>query len=182
MNHLCWFLESNDASFLRLLPLLFSLYIPSFAPLWPPLSLCTLLLHFRFSLHSPTSLPDSWPRLCCISHTESNAITVSARGATFIHPGRGPGTGQRPPSSRDHWQCQQPVSWLLLDDSGLLRGYWWKVYVGESQVCRRWSSRKPLVDDGTSSGDVPKDRQLEPWGTPWRWLGKHDQLSGRKHR
>lgn len=149
-----------------------------------PLSLCTLLLHFRFSLHSPTSLPDSWPRLCCISHTESNAITVSARGATYIHPGRGPGTEQRPPSSRDRWQCQQPVSWMLLDDSGLLgdRGYWRKVRVGVSQACRRWSSRKPLMDDGTSSGDVPKDRQLEPWGTPRRWLGKHDQLSGRKHR
>lgn len=43
MNHLYWFLDSNDAFFLRLLPLLFSFYIPSFAPLWPPsLSLCAL--------------------------------------------------------------------------------------------------------------------------------------------
>lgn len=151
------------------------LWFPSTFPPSPlfarPLFLCTLILHFRFSLHPPTSLPDSWPWLCRISHTESNAITVSARGANFIRPGRGPRTEQCPRSARDGRQYQQPVSWMLLAGGGLLRGHWWKVCVGVSQVCRRWRSRKPLVDDGASSGDVPKDRQLEPRGPPWGWLG-----------
>lgn len=57
-----------------------------------PLSASPLLLLCPFSPHFPVSLPDSWRRPCCISHTESNAITVSARGATFPHPGWGSGT------------------------------------------------------------------------------------------
>lgn len=54
--------------------------------------------------------------------------------------------------------------------------------VGLSQVYTRRRSRKPFVDDSSSSGDVPKDWQLEPWGNPWGWPGKHDQFSGRNHR
>lgn len=73
----------------------------------PPSVTCTLFLHCRFSLHSPISLPDSWRPLCCISHTESNAITVSARGAGV--PRWRSGTQQRPPSSRRGRQRQQPV-------------------------------------------------------------------------
>lgn len=73
----------------------------------PPSVTCTLFLHCRFSLHSPISLPDSWRPLCCISHTESNAITVSARGAGV--PRWRSGTQQRPPSSRRDWRRQQPV-------------------------------------------------------------------------
>lgn len=49
--------------------------------------LCFFLL-CSFSLHFPVSLPDSWQRPCCISQTESNAITVSARGATYPLSGR----------------------------------------------------------------------------------------------
>lgn len=73
----------------------------------PPSVTCTLFLHCRFSLHSPISLPDSCRSLCCISHTESNAITVSARGAGV--PRWRPGTQQRPPSSRRGRRRQQPV-------------------------------------------------------------------------
>lgn len=57
-----------------------------------------------------------------------------------------------------------------------------KVCGGVSQVCTRWRSRKPFMDDSASSGDVPKDWQLEPWGNPWGRPGKHDQFSGRNHR
>lgn len=53
---------------------------------------------------------------------------------------------------------------------------------GVSQVCTRWRSRKPLMDDSSSSGDVPKDWQLESWGNPWGRPGKHDQFSGRNRR
>lgn len=80
---------------------------PSLPRPQPPSVTCTLFLHCRFSLHSPISLPDSWRPLCCISHTESNAITVSARGAGV--PRWRSGTQQRPPSSRRGRQRQQPV-------------------------------------------------------------------------
>lgn len=70
------------------LPLLPGLASADSPPLYLPL--CSLLC--PLSPHSPVSLPDSWRRPCCISHTESNAITVSARGASFPHPGWGPGT------------------------------------------------------------------------------------------
>ena len=72
-----------------------SFAFPSLCSLWT----CTLFLLCRFSLHFPISLPDSWRRLCCISYTESNAITVSARGATYARPRRGSGTQQGPPST-----------------------------------------------------------------------------------
>lgn len=85
-------------------------YPPYFSPaLSLPSVTCTLFLHCRFSLHSPISLPDSWRPLCCISHTESNAITVSARGAGV--PRWRSGTQQRPPSSRRGRRRQQPVSY-----------------------------------------------------------------------
>lgn len=60
MNHLYQFLESNDASFLRLLPLLFSFYIPSFAPLWPP----SLFVHF---LSCTSAFPSILQPVCLIA-------------------------------------------------------------------------------------------------------------------
>ncbi|GLD61238.1 voltage-dependent P/Q-type calcium channel subunit alpha-1A-like protein [Lates japonicus] len=41
--------------------------------------------------HFPVSLPDSWLPPCCISHTESNAITVSAPSESPLPPWAGSG-------------------------------------------------------------------------------------------
>lgn len=84
-----------------------------------------------------------------------------------------------PPEAADNVNCLwvecYGMGWLV--ERALL-----KFVGGVSQVCTRWRSRKPFMDDSSSSGNVPKDRQLEPWGTPWGRPGKHDQFSGRSHK
>lgn len=83
----CWTWVAQES-----LPPIYSSSITSSAWLTVPSVHAPLFLLCPFSLHFPVSLPDSWRRPCCISHTESNAITVSARGATFPRPGWGSGT------------------------------------------------------------------------------------------
>lgn len=125
----------------------------------PPSVTCTLFLHCRFSLHSPISLPDSWRPLCCISHTESNAITVSARGARV--PRWRSGTQQRPPSSWRGRRRQQPVrhSFSATPHRGFLsssRATGWEtegaVNGKESHLCGCVCPRRPV------EGGIPESQ------------------------
>ena len=60
------------------------------------------------SISPAVSLADRWRRPCCISYTESNAITVSARGTALPHTGAG--TRRSPATTDDRPANRQPVS------------------------------------------------------------------------